>query len=91
MHPVPEGLDQGRVVGGAIRGGGVSRLTDREFEVFQAIGQGKGTRDIADQLHLSIKTVESHRSNIKAKLKLQSAVELVRYAVRWAESQGTGA
>lgn len=72
-------------------GSPVEKLTDREFEVFQAIGQGKGTRDIADQLHLSIKTVEAHRANIKAKLKLNSAVELVRYAVRWAESQGSGA
>lgn len=72
-------------------GSPVEQLTDREFEVFQQIGQGKGTRDIADQLHLSIKTVEAHRSNIKAKLKLKSAVELVRFAVRWAESQGSGA
>jgi len=71
-------------------GSPVEKLTDREFEVFQAIGQGKGTREIADHLHLSIKTVEAHRSNIKAKLKLKSAVELVRYAVRWSESQGTG-
>lgn len=71
-------------------GSPVEKLTDREFEVFQAIGQGKGTREIADQLHLSIKTVEAHRSNIKSKLKLNSAVELVRYAVRWSESQGTG-
>jgi DNA-binding NarL/FixJ family response regulator len=69
----------------------VEKLTDREFEVFQFIAQGKGTRDIAEKLHLSVKTVEVHRANIKAKLKLQSAPELIHYAVRWSESQGTGA
>jgi DNA-binding NarL/FixJ family response regulator len=68
----------------------MEQLTDREFETFQLIGQGNGTRDIAEKLHLSVKTVEAHRANIKAKLKLKSAVELVRFAVRWVESQGTG-
>ena len=67
----------------------VGKLTDREFEVFQLIGQGKGTRDIAAKLHLSVKTVEVHRMNIKAKLKLESASELIRFAVRWSETQGT--
>jgi DNA-binding NarL/FixJ family response regulator len=66
----------------------VEKLTDREFEVFQFIAQGKGTRDIAQKLHLSVKTVEVHRANIKAKLKLKSASELIRFAVRWSESQG---
>ena len=66
----------------------VSLLSDREFEVFQHIGHGKGTRDIAEQLHLSVKTVEVHRANIKGKLKLQTATELVRFAVRWADSEG---
>jgi DNA-binding NarL/FixJ family response regulator len=65
----------------------VENLTDREFEVFQLIGQGKGTRQIADKLHLSVKTVEVHRVNIKAKLKLESASELIRFAVRWLETQ----
>jgi DNA-binding NarL/FixJ family response regulator len=68
----------------------VEKLSDREFEVFQFIAQGKGTRDIALKLHLSVKTVEVHRANIKAKLKLKSAPELIRYAVRWSESQGAG-
>ena len=67
----------------------VSRLSDREFEVFQLIGHGKGTRDIAEQLHLSVKTVEVHRANIKEKLNLQTATELVRFAVRWADSEGS--
>jgi DNA-binding NarL/FixJ family response regulator len=71
-------------------GSPVEKLTDREFEVFQFIAQGKGTRDIAQKLHLSVKTVEVHRANIKAKLKLKSASELIRFAVRWSESQGAG-
>lgn len=65
----------------------VERLSDREFEVFQLIGEGKGTRDIAGRLHLSVKTVEVHRANIKEKLELKTATDLVRYAVRWAEAQ----
>jgi len=65
----------------------VECLSDREFEVFQLIGQGQGTRQIAQHLHLSIKTVEVHRANIKRKLELKSAMDLVRYAVRWSEAQ----
>jgi DNA-binding NarL/FixJ family response regulator len=67
----------------------LGNLSDREFEVFQLIGQGKGTQQIAQKLHLSVKTVEVHRVNIKAKLKLESAPELIRFAVRWVEAQGT--
>lgn len=66
----------------------IEKLSDREFEVFQLIGKGKGTREIADGLHLSVKTVEVHRANIKGKLKLKSATDLVREAVRWTEAQG---
>lgn len=67
----------------------VARLSDREFEVFQLIGQGKGTKDIAQHLNLSVKTVEVHRAKIKEKLNVLTATDLVRYAVRWAEAQGT--
>jgi DNA-binding NarL/FixJ family response regulator len=66
----------------------VTRLSDREFEVFQLIGQGKGTKEIAQYLSLSVKTVEVHRAKIKEKLSLQTATDLVRYAVRWSEAQG---
>ncbi len=66
----------------------VKRLSDREFEVFQLIGQGIGTREIAGRLHLSVKTVEVHRANIKEKLSLTTATELVRYAVRWLDAKG---
>ena len=62
-------------------------LTDRELEILALVGQGRGSRDIAEQLHLSVKTVESHRLHIKEKLGLGSAPELVRFAMQWAESQ----
>ena len=68
-------------------GSPVKRLSDREFEVFQMIGQGVGTRDIAGRLHLSVKTVEVHRANIKEKLSLATALELIHYAVRWLDAQ----
>jgi DNA-binding NarL/FixJ family response regulator len=64
----------------------MEKLTDREFEIFQLVGQGQGTKDIAHKLHLSAKTVDVHRANIKNKLKLSSAPELIHYAVRWTES-----
>ena len=65
----------------------VEKLTDREFEVFQLIGQGMETKEIGRELHVSPKTIEVHRANIKAKLKLRSMAELIRYAVRWVESE----
>ncbi|MDA7916077.1 response regulator transcription factor [Verrucomicrobia bacterium] len=66
----------------------VELLSDRQFEVFQLIGQGLGTRQIAEQLNLSIKTIEVHRGHIKEKMKITTAPELVRYAVRWLETDG---
>lgn len=66
----------------------IQKLTDREFEVFQLIGQGKSTREIAEQLHLSTKTVDVHRSHIKEKLELKDVTALIRHAVRWVETQG---
>jgi DNA-binding NarL/FixJ family response regulator len=67
----------------------IEKLTDREFEIFQLIGQGKSTRDIAAQLHLSPKTVDVHRTHLKEKLELRDATALIRHAVRWVETQGT--
>jgi len=78
----------GRHVEGAISP--VQQLSDREFEVFQLIGQGESTREIAAHLHLSAKTVEVHRLNIKKKLKLKTATDLVRHAVRWLETEKSG-
>lgn len=65
---------------------GVDRLSDRELEVFQLIGSGVKTRDIADKLSVSIKTVETHRSRIKEKMNLPSSTELVHYAVNWVKN-----
>jgi DNA-binding NarL/FixJ family response regulator len=62
-------------------------LSDRELEVFQLIGQGVGTRQIADNLNVSIKTVESYRANIKEKLKLKNATELMKHAVHWVNNR----
>ncbi len=65
----------------------IEALSHREFEVFQLIGQGFGTRQIAKDLNVSVKTVESYRANIKEKLKLSTATELIKHAVHWVESQ----
>jgi DNA-binding NarL/FixJ family response regulator len=58
-------------------------LTDRELEVFRLIGEGHGTRQIADELHLSVKTIESYQAHIKEKLALRNARELVQHAIEW--------
>lgn len=61
----------------------VSLLTDREFEIFELIGKGHEVREISDALGLSPKTVETHRTNIKEKLKLKNARQVARLAVQW--------
>jgi DNA-binding NarL/FixJ family response regulator len=69
----------------------LERLSNRELEVFRLIGEGHSTRHIAEVLHVSIKTVESHRAHIKEKLQLNDTVELVRYAMQWVDSGQLGA
>src|SRR6201985_2203139 len=77
-----------RVVNHYVRGSGVpngspvSDLSDRELEVFRLIGEGRSTRQIAEQLHLSIKTVETYQAHIKDKLSLHSVRELVQHAIQ---------
>ncbi len=66
----------------------VESLSDRELQVFEMIGRGRTTAEIAAQLHLSVKTVETHREKIKAKLALKTAAELYQHAVRWVLEQG---
>lgn len=69
-------------------GASTSKLTDREFEVLGLIGQGKEPNEIARLLHLSIKTVDTHRGHIKEKLGLRNGTELIHYATRWVVEQG---
>jgi DNA-binding NarL/FixJ family response regulator len=65
----------------------VSSLTDREFEVYRLLGQGKEPHEIARILHLSIKTVDTHRAHIRQKLGLKNATELIHHATRWTAEQ----
>jgi DNA-binding NarL/FixJ family response regulator len=67
----------------------VERLSDRELEVFELIGRGLGTSQIAEKLHRSIKTIEAHRANIKRKLQLRTSPELLRMALQWVQTQET--
>jgi DNA-binding NarL/FixJ family response regulator len=75
------------VGGGASSESAIDNLSDRELEVFNLIGKGLGTRQIAEKLYLSIKTIETYRSHIKEKLNLASAGELLQYAIQWVNSQ----
>ena len=61
----------------------IAALTDRELEVFELLGQGLGSSEIAQRLHLGIKTIETHRQRIKGKLHLKSGLDLVRHATQW--------
>ncbi len=69
-------------------GSPVETLSDRELEVFELVGQGLKTGEVAEKLHLSVKTVESYREQIKVKLKISTASELTQYAVQWSRDQG---
>jgi DNA-binding NarL/FixJ family response regulator len=64
----------------------LDELSDRELEVLRLIGEGQGTRQIADGLHLSIKTVETYQGHLKEKLGLKNSRELMQYAIQWALS-----
>jgi DNA-binding NarL/FixJ family response regulator len=63
----------------------LATLTDREIQVLERVGRGSSTAEIAKDLGVSVKTIETYRSNIKAKLNLKSALDLVRYATSWIE------
>jgi DNA-binding NarL/FixJ family response regulator len=64
-------------------GSPVDKLSDRELEVLQLFGRGRSTREIAELLHLSVKTIETHRAHIKEKLGFKEADEMVKFAVEW--------
>jgi len=74
---------------GSGRPASIADLTDRELEVFRLIGEGHSTRQIAEELHISVKTVESYQAHIKEKLSLRSARELVQHAIQWNISEKT--
>lgn len=77
-----------KLVGGAPASASpVDLLSDRELQVFELLGQGIGTRRIAEKLHLSVKTVETYREHIKIKLKLDNATDLLQHAIQWAQSK----
>jgi DNA-binding NarL/FixJ family response regulator len=77
-----------RMVGGVMEEAGspLEVLTDRELEVFQMLGQGYGTRQIAEELRLGIKTVESYRARIKEKLQLADGNQLLQHAIQWVQN-----
>jgi len=64
-------------------GSPVDKLSDRELEVLELLGRGFGTREIANELHLSVKTIETHRAHIKEKLGFKDAGEMVRFSIDW--------
>jgi DNA-binding NarL/FixJ family response regulator len=66
----------------------VARLSDRELRVFEMLGQGHNTRQIADDLHLDMRTIETYRARIKEKLDLKDANELLQHAIRWMQTAG---
>jgi len=72
------------LIGGG-QGSPISRLTDREFEVFELLGRGLQPRQIAEKLSISVGTVDAHREHIKKKLNIPSAQKLLVYAVQWAQ------
>ncbi len=78
-----------KIVGGGTRktGSPVDCLSDRELEVFRLIGEGFSTREMADKLHLSVKTIETYRAHIKDKLDFEDANELLRSAIQWVNTE----
>jgi DNA-binding NarL/FixJ family response regulator len=67
----------------------MDKLSDRELLVFEMIGQGHGTRQIADELHLDIRTIETYRARIKEKLNLKDANDLLQHAIHWMQTEGS--
>lgn len=84
-----------KILSGLVKGQPVTdklpaeRLTDRELEVLELIGRGLGTSQAAKKLHLSVKTIETHRAHIKEKLQIENASELLQYAIEWVRSKSS--
>ena len=79
----------GKVVGAkpAFMSSPVDLLSDRELEIFRRIGQGFGGQQLADEMHLSVKTIETHCARIKEKLDLKDSSGLLRYAIHWMRTE----
>lgn len=84
LHTVMAGRDKGTGTSS------IELLSDRELQVFELLGKGRGTAQVAKELKVSIKTIEAHRAHIKTKLNLRTAPELVRAAVEWATTEARG-
>ncbi|MFN2373473.1 MAG: response regulator [Cyclonatronaceae bacterium] len=81
-------LLMGMMAGGQVgRSSPLEILSDRELEVFELIGNGTTTREIAERMHISVKTVESYRTRIKTKLDISTGNELIKHAVQWVASE----
>ena len=76
-----------RVLAGDIYPSPIAGLSEREFEILHLLGLGFGTRQIADKLNRSIKTIEAHRASLKDKLQLKSGADVVRFAIQWLEDR----
>ncbi|HWM70616.1 MAG: hypothetical protein QOI59_5183 [Gammaproteobacteria bacterium] len=72
-----------QAIGSKAAQGGTEALTDRELQIFQLVGRGKSTREIAHELNVSVHTIDSHREHIRAKLDLRNGTELIQRAVQW--------
>ena len=72
-----------QAIGSKVAQGGTEALTDRELQIFQLIGRGRSTRDIAQELNVSVHTIDSHREHIRSKLDLRNGTELIQRAVQW--------
>jgi DNA-binding NarL/FixJ family response regulator len=72
-----------QAIGSRVAQGGTETLTDRELQIFQLIGRGKSTREIARELNVSVHTIDSHREHIRSKLDLRTGTELIQRAVQW--------
>jgi DNA-binding NarL/FixJ family response regulator len=77
-----------QAIGSKAAHGGTETLTDRELQIFQLIGRGKSTREIAQDLNVSVHTIDSHREHIRAKLDLRTGTELIQRAVQWHMENG---
>ena len=77
-----------QAIGSKVAHGGTETLTDRELQIFQLIGRGKSTREIAQELNISVHTIDSHREHIRAKLDLRNGTELIQRAVQWHMENG---